>query len=239
MALTLRKNSRPRHRRSRHRRRLPRRCHAADGHVQRAVSAELEPGIVVRTARSSTPTALATALKDFFKDARAPRARSGSESRTSRSWCARSSFPRSRTRASWRRRFGSRRPRRSRCRWTRPSSTTRCRGRLTADGTPRLTVVVVARSPFDDRGLVEAVRAAGLKPEGIDLDAFALVRMLAAGGLGRARAGLLPPRRGHEPGPRGRDQRASSPARSRRAWTETSSRPHRRSPEEIRLSIDY
>ena len=47
------------------------------------------------------------------------------------------------------------------------------------DGAPRMRVVVVAaRTPFVE-GLVEAVRAAGLKPEGVDLEAFALVRTLA------------------------------------------------------------
>jgi type IV pilus assembly protein PilM len=48
------------------------------------------------------------------------------------------------------------------------------------DGTPRMQVVVVAarRSMID--AVVEAAKSAGLKPEGIDLDAFALVRVLAA-----------------------------------------------------------
>jgi type IV pilus assembly protein PilM len=47
------------------------------------------------------------------------------------------------------------------------------------DGSPRMQVVLVAarRSMID--GLLEAAKQAGLKPEGIDLDAFALVRMLA------------------------------------------------------------
>jgi Tfp pilus assembly PilM family ATPase len=47
------------------------------------------------------------------------------------------------------------------------------------DGATRLRVVLVAarRSMID--GFLEAVRSAGLKPEGIDLDAFAVVRMLA------------------------------------------------------------
>jgi type IV pilus assembly protein PilM len=49
------------------------------------------------------------------------------------------------------------------------------------DGQPRTQVVVVAaREAMIDR-LVEAVRAAGLRPEGIDLNAFALVRTLAVG----------------------------------------------------------
>jgi len=41
------------------------------------------------------------------------------------------------------------------------------------------TIVVVAARRSMIEGLVEAVRSAGLKPEGIDLDAFALVRVLA------------------------------------------------------------
>jgi len=44
----------------------------------------------------------------------------------------------------------------------------------------RRFVVVAARSTMIDR-LVAAVRAAGLRPEGIDLNAFALVRLLTAG----------------------------------------------------------
>jgi type IV pilus assembly protein PilM len=49
------------------------------------------------------------------------------------------------------------------------------------DGTPRMQIVVVAarRSMID--ALTEAAKVAGVKPEGIDLDAFALVRVLATG----------------------------------------------------------
>jgi type IV pilus assembly protein PilM len=49
------------------------------------------------------------------------------------------------------------------------------------DGTSRMQVVVVAarRSMID--ALLEAVKGAGLKAEGIDLDAFALVRALGSG----------------------------------------------------------
>lgn len=48
-------------------------------------------------------------------------------------------------------------------------------------GAPRMRIVVVAarRTMIDE--LVTAAKSAGLKPEGIDLDAFALVRMLAEG----------------------------------------------------------
>ena len=62
-------------------------------------------------------------------------------------------------------------------------------------------------------------RAAGLKPEGIDLNAFALVRTLARHEPGDdAAARLLPPRRRRQPRDRGRRRTASSPAR----WRPTS-----------------
>jgi type IV pilus assembly protein PilM len=48
------------------------------------------------------------------------------------------------------------------------------------DGTPRMQVVVVAARRTMIDALLGAVKAAGLKAEGIDLDAFALVRMLGA-----------------------------------------------------------
>jgi type IV pilus assembly protein PilM len=52
------------------------------------------------------------------------------------------------------------------------------------DGTPRMQVVLVAarRSMID--ALLEAAKKAGLRPEGVDLDAFALVRALAVNGHG-------------------------------------------------------
>jgi type IV pilus assembly protein PilM len=49
------------------------------------------------------------------------------------------------------------------------------------DGTPRMQVVVVAARRTMVDALLGAVKAAGLKAEGIDLDAFALVRTLGAG----------------------------------------------------------
>ena len=49
----------------------------------------------------------------------------------------------------------------------------------TPDGPPRMNVVVVAARESMVMSLVEAVREAGLRPSGIDLNAFALVRMLA------------------------------------------------------------
>jgi type IV pilus assembly protein PilM len=48
------------------------------------------------------------------------------------------------------------------------------------DGTPRMQVVLVAARRSMIEALLDAAKAAGLKPEGIDLDAFALVRTLAA-----------------------------------------------------------
>ena len=48
------------------------------------------------------------------------------------------------------------------------------------DGSPRMQVVLVAARRSMIEALLEAAKQAGLKPEGIDLDAFALVRTLAA-----------------------------------------------------------
>jgi type IV pilus assembly protein PilM len=48
-----------------------------------------------------------------------------------------------------------------------------------ADGTKRMQVVLVAARRAMIEAYVDAVKKAGLKPEGIDLDAFALVRVLA------------------------------------------------------------
>jgi type IV pilus assembly protein PilM len=48
------------------------------------------------------------------------------------------------------------------------------------DGTPRMQVVLVAARRSMIEALLEAAKHAGLKPEGIDLDAFALVRTLAS-----------------------------------------------------------
>jgi type IV pilus assembly protein PilM len=47
------------------------------------------------------------------------------------------------------------------------------------DGTKRMRVVLVAARRAMVEAFVEAARKAGLRPEGIDLDAFALVRVLA------------------------------------------------------------
>jgi type IV pilus assembly protein PilM len=56
----------------------------------------------------------------------------------------------------------------------------------TPDGTARMQVVLVAARRKMVDNLVAAVKAAGLRPEGIDLDAFALVRTLAYNGHGDA-----------------------------------------------------
>jgi type IV pilus assembly protein PilM len=48
------------------------------------------------------------------------------------------------------------------------------------DGTPRMQVVLVAARRSMIEALLDAAKQAGLKPEGIDLDAFALVRTLAS-----------------------------------------------------------
>ena len=57
-----------------------------------------------------------------------------------------------------------------------------------ADGVPRERVLVVAARKAMILSLTDAVRAAGLKPEGVDLNAFALVRTLAGAELdGEAR----------------------------------------------------
>jgi type IV pilus assembly protein PilM len=54
-------------------------------------------------------------------------------------------------------------------------------GRLAGpDGTPRMQIVIVAARRRMVETLLEAVKAAGLKAEGVDLDAFALVRALGA-----------------------------------------------------------
>jgi type IV pilus assembly protein PilM len=47
------------------------------------------------------------------------------------------------------------------------------------DGSPRMQVVLVAARRSMIEAVLEAAKQAGLKPEGIDLDAFALVRTLA------------------------------------------------------------
>jgi Tfp pilus assembly PilM family ATPase len=52
-------------------------------------------------------------------------------------------------------------------------------------------VVVAARKAMIER-FVDSVRGAGLKPEGIDLNAFALVRALAKPAAAEALAGALP-----------------------------------------------
>ncbi|HEX6582938.1 MAG TPA: pilus assembly protein PilM [Thermoleophilaceae bacterium] len=52
------------------------------------------------------------------------------------------------------------------------------------DGSPRMQVVVVAARRSMIEAVLEAAKKAGLKPAGIDLDAFALVRTLATASTG-------------------------------------------------------
>ncbi|MGI8945384.1 MAG: type IV pilus biogenesis protein PilM [Thermoleophilaceae bacterium] len=59
-----------------------------------------------------------------------------------------------------------------------------------ADGTTRMKIVVAAVRRSMVLGFVEAIRGAGLKLEGVDLGAFALVRALAAPGSSRESAVL-------------------------------------------------
>jgi len=62
--------------------------------------------------------------------------------------------------------------------------------RLVTDSGPRLRVVVVASAREPVERLLGALRRAGLRPEGVDLAAFALVRALYAPGAGEAQAVL-------------------------------------------------
>lgn len=59
------------------------------------------------------------------------------------------------------------------------------------EGSPRLRVVVVAARQAMIQRFVDGVRGAGLKPEGIDLNAFALVRALAGNPPAEAPAGTV------------------------------------------------
>jgi type IV pilus assembly protein PilM len=52
-------------------------------------------------------------------------------------------------------------------------------GHTASDGSWRMRVVVVAARTTMVQAVIDAARAAGLRPEGIDLDAFAMVRTLA------------------------------------------------------------
>lgn len=59
------------------------------------------------------------------------------------------------------------------------------------DGTPRMQVVLVAARRKMIEDLLRAVNGAGLKAEGVDLDAFALVRALAGSDHGREDAACV------------------------------------------------
>ena len=58
------------------------------------------------------------------------------------------------------------------------------------DGSPRMQVVLVAARRSMIEALLDAAKQAGLKPEGVDLDAFALVRTLAAAAATSPRTAL-------------------------------------------------
>ena len=79
-----------------------------------------------------------------------------------------------------------------------------------AEGERQMDVVAVAARRDMVSGLIAAMRKAGLRPAGIDLSAFGMIRALTAGapddgrGLGRPDHPLLPPRRRHQPGRRAR-----------------------------------
>ena len=86
------------------------------------------------------------------------------------------------------------------------------------DGTPRMQVVLVAARRSMLEALLEAAKKAGLKAEGVDLDAFALVRTLGRASAGRLRRRgprLLPPRRRDQPGHRRRHRLLLHPAARR------------------------
>ena len=85
----------------------------------------------------------------------------------------------------------------------------------TAEGPRQRVVLVAARRDMVERVLA-AVRAAGLRPEGIDLSAFAMIRALHRDAAARAAEhGPLPLRRRPDE-PRGR-ARARLPLHPRRA----------------------
>ena len=102
-----------------------------------------------------------------------------------------------------------------------------------AQGATLERIVVVAARQTMLQKLVEAVRGAGLRPEGIDLSAFALVRALAADGQGEG-GRTWPSSRALSASSRGRSARpltgrVSTPARSARSCgsrsTTTGARP--------------
>ena len=185
MALSLRKSSDRGVRRPRHRRPLPRRRAVDSGRLGAAARASsCPPGLVRDGEVTRPPTARPRRSRAFVGHGLPKRVRLGVSNqqivvRQIELPCA------SRTTSSATPPSASRRPRRSRCRSTRRCSTTRWPATPTApDGTARMQVVLVAARRSMVEALLEAAKEAGLKPEGIDLDAFALVRTLAAASAG-------------------------------------------------------
>ena len=84
----------------------------------------------------------------------------------------------------------------------------------TPDGPRTRVVVVAARRDMIER-LLQATRKAGLRPHGIDLSAFAMIRALHRPGY--RRHAVHQRRRHHEPRRRGRYRPAPSPASPARA----------------------
>ena len=149
--------------------------------ASRAPSAPSSPGRHHATARSPTSTPSPTP-QGLLQGSTPSPAACASASRTSRSSCASSSCRRSRTPKELR----GRRPlpggrgdrhaaRRGRARLPGDRRDDHARGRAPACASSS----VAARESMVAR-VVDAVRAAGLRPEGIDLNAFALVRTLVA-----------------------------------------------------------
>ena len=153
---------------------------AVNGHVEveRAAFAALEPG-VVRDGEVVDAEALTDVLKALWRDNK------GLDRRV-RIGIANQKIVGPPRRAPARRgpqgaRGGacaSRRPTRSRCRSTPRSSTSiRSASPTPARGPRQRVVLVAARRDMVDR-LLHVVRDAGLRPEGVDLAAFAMVRAL-------------------------------------------------------------
>ncbi len=152
--------------------------HAADGQVKSAVSTELEDGIM-SDGEVADGARLASALKDFFKEHDLPRkVRLGV------------SNPQIVVRQIELPKIEDKGELDAAVRFQAPEAIAmplddavldyQVTGETDVGGTPRLTVVIVAARRSMIEALLEAVRQAGLKPASVDLDAFALVRMLAS-----------------------------------------------------------
>jgi type IV pilus assembly protein PilM len=148
------------------------------GAVQRAASRELEPGIVV-DGEVTQPDRLASALKDFFKDVAMPRnVRLGVANQ--QIVVRHIELPH----------IAGERERNAAIRFQTAETVAMPLDEAvidhqqvgeveSEDGKPRSRVLdVAARRAMVDQ-LVGAVRGAGLKPEGVDLNAFALLRTLS------------------------------------------------------------